>query len=104
MRSTQCTRESSSDTSSGPDTKKRKVSHSTYLKWKTDLDRDCQTMSWLNSTTETSSGKKMVTQLKCNSCTKYSSSVTNRRNYSDKGADSVRTSNIRDHSNISDLL
>jgi hypothetical protein len=83
----------SSDTSgpSGPDSKRRNVSYATFLKWKTDLD----------CTKAASEGKKIIAQLRCDICANYESSIATRRNYSDKwisGADSVRTSNIRDHS------
>ena len=44
--------------------------------------------------------KKMVAKLKCKVCNKFKSKIVGRRNYSDKwvvGADSIRTSNIKDH-------
>ena len=78
-------------------TKRRQVSYSTFRKWRTDLDKDCQTISWLECD-KTSGGT--VSKLKCGVCVKFQSSIERRRNYSDKwisGADSVRTSNIRDH-------
>ena len=43
----------------------------------------------------------VVDKLKCKVCIKFKSRIAGRRNYSDKwvvGADSVRTSNIKDHS------
>ena len=48
---------SSSSEASAPESKKRKVAYSTYQKLKTELDRDCQTVSWLECHTEVS-GKK----------------------------------------------
>ena len=45
--------------------------------------------------------KKTVEKLKCKVCIQFESKIDRRRNFSDKwiaGADSVRTSNIRDHS------
>ena len=42
----------------------------------------------------------MVKRLKCSVCTRFRSRIMHRRNFSDRwivGADSVRTSNIRDH-------
>ena len=41
-----------------------------------------------------------MTKLKCRICLKYNASIIGLRNYSDKwieGADSVRTTNIREH-------
>ena len=64
-----------------PETKRRKVSHATYMMWKRDLDRECRTMSWLDW--------------------KFKERIEHRRSFSERwiiGADSVRTSNIRDHS------
>ena len=31
--------------------KRRKVSHATFLKWKVELDKECHTMSWLECET-----------------------------------------------------
>ena len=56
---------SSSSEASAPESKKRKVAYSTYQKWKTELDRDCQTVSWLECDTEVSGKKKIVTKLRC---------------------------------------
>ena len=87
-----------------PVAKKRMVGYDTFLKWRTDLDRDCQTVSWLDCETDTKpkakAGQKTVTKLKCKVCTKFKAKITTRRNFSNRwiaGAESVRTSNIRDH-------
>ena len=91
---------SSSSEASAPELKKRKVAYTTYQKWKTELDRDCQTVTWLDCDTEVSSKKKIVTKLRCAVCSKFKTSIATRRNFSEKwllGAESVRTSNIRDH-------
>ena len=48
-----------------------------------------------------SSRKRLVTKLRCSVCKKYKERIAGRRNFSEHwivGADSVRTSNIRDHS------
>ena len=45
-------------------------------------------------------GRKMVRALKCSICSKYKSRIESSRNFNDKwivGAESLRTSNIRDH-------
>ena len=81
-------------------TKRRVVAFHTFKKWRTDNDKDYQTISWLDCER---SGDK-VTHLKCTVCTKYRSVIEGARNYSDKwivGADSLRTSNIRDHAKTS---
>ena len=46
------------------------------------------------------SGKKIVEKLKCKVCTEFVDKIRGRKHFSDKwicGADSVRTSNVRDH-------
>ncbi len=80
--------------------KKRTVVYSTYLKWSRDFDREYQTLSWLECDTTFAGGHKIVTHLRCSVCTKFESYIKSGRNYSSKwiyGADSLRTSNIRDH-------
>ncbi len=85
-----------------PALKKRRVSFATFQKWRTDLDRECNTLSWLDCECSGQSSRKIVEKLKCKVCTQYEPRIMGMRNYSEKwisGADSVRTSNIRDHSN-----
>ena len=80
--------------------KRRKVSLATYQKWKTELDQECRTLSWLECETIGTGARKTVEQLKCKVCIQYRSSIESRKNFNDKwivGADSVRNSNIRDH-------
>ena len=80
--------------------KKRCVSYSTYIKWWREFDKQFQTISWLDCYATGKEGKRIVDRLKCKVCLKYKSRIESRRNYSDKwlvGAESVRTSNIRDH-------
>jgi hypothetical protein len=58
-------------------------------------------MSWLDCETQVSARKKVVTKLLCSVCKKFRARIEHRRNFSERwiiGADSVRTSNIRDHS------
>ncbi len=58
-------------------------------------------MSWLECDTTCSGTRKNVVKLRCKVCKKFEDKIVGRRNYSDKwlkGADSVRTSNIKDHS------
>jgi len=80
--------------------KKRKVAYSTFEKWKRELDREFMTVSWLECESTVESGTKVVRKLKCSVCIKFRSSIAYKRNFSDKwiiGAESIRTSNIRDH-------
>ena len=65
-----------------------------------EFDKDCQMISWLDCDVSGTAGKKIVEKLKCKVCLKYKARIECKRNYSEKwliGADSVRTSNIRDH-------
>ena len=84
-----------------PETKRRKVSHTTYLMWKhDDLDCDCSTMSWLDCETHIGTRKKVVTKLLCSIFKTFKERNDHRRNFSEwwiVGANSVRMSNIRDH-------
>ena len=80
--------------------KRRKVKYDTYKQWVSQLDREMQTMLWLDCETELSAGVKYVMKLKCRICDKFKERIIGRRNFSQKwvdGADSVRTTNIRDH-------
>ena len=91
---------SSSDEASTSEAKKRKVTYATYQKWKNELDRDCQTVSWLDCESKVVAGKRIVSKLRCSTCAKFKAKIGSRRHFSDRwivGADSVRTSNIRDH-------
>ena len=40
-------RASSSETALAPEAKKRKVVYTTFSKWKVDMDKECQTVTWL---------------------------------------------------------
>ncbi len=65
------------------------------------IDKECCTVSWLECETSGAGGKKTATKLKCTVCIKFKNKIPGRRNYSDKWvvfrAESVRTSNIKDH-------
>ena len=71
----------SSDSSAA---KRRKVSLATYQKWKTEMDQDCNTLSWLDCETSGAGAKKSVEKLKCKVCVQFQSKIEGRRNYSDK--------------------
>ena len=80
--------------------KKRMVLFTTYQKWRTELDRDYKTVTWLECKTLLVSGKKVVDKLLCVICKQFKNSISCTRNFSYKwidGADSIRTSNIKDH-------
>ena len=84
----------------GKPAQKRSVTYEMFKKWRTDLDRDHQTVSWLDCDTVSEGGKKVVQQLKCLVCSKFKASIRGRRNFNDRwivSADSVRTSNVKDH-------
>ena len=92
------------DSSSGErsSSNRREVTFYTYKKWMTELDHSFQTLSWLDCDTRLIEGKKVVTKLKCKVCTKHKLRINGRKHFSTKwieGADSIRTSNIRDHAN-----
>ena len=83
-----------------PEAKKRKVIYATFKKWKAEMDEECQTFTWLDCDTEVQAGKRFVTTLRCNVCTKFKTRIESRRNFSERwivGAESVRNRNIRDH-------
>ena len=67
-----------------PSTKKCCVTYSTFLKWQTELDKDCQSGSWLDCEVNNEGGKRVVAKLRCKVCLKFKAKITGRRNYSDK--------------------
>ena len=81
-------------------TKKRRVEYATFQKLQRDLDREYQTMTWLDCSSEKERGKKVVVQLKCKVCNDFVEKIRGSKNFIEKwivGADSVRVSNVRDH-------
>jgi len=87
--------------SSASQEKKRKVLYATFEKWRHDFDCELKTVSWLECRTTVEGGMKVVRKLKCSVCGKFCFSIVHKRNFSNRwitgGADSIRTSNIRDH-------
>ena len=67
--------------------KRRTVSHSTFLKWQKELDKEFKTLTWLQCEV----GGKNVTALKCSTCATFEKNITGRRNFSDKSATSKTT-------------
>ena len=94
-------REAELETVESDVSKKRTVLFNTFQKWKSQLDKEYQTLSWLECEASTSTaGKRIVDQLKCKVCTKFKDHIRGKRNYSDRwieGAGSLRLSNIKDH-------
>ena len=79
---------------------KRKVTFSTYQKWRHDFYSELKAVTWMGCATETSAGNTYMTHLKCTICAKYKSRIIRRRNYSNRlitRANSLRTSTIRNH-------
>ena len=86
--------------SKGSDTTKRKVQYAAFQKWQHEFDRDCKIVTWLDCEAVVEGGTKVVRKLKCMVCTRFRSQILRKQNFSDRwidGADSVCTSNIRDH-------
>ena len=80
-----------SETALAPEDKKRKLMYATFSKWK--VDKECQTVTWLDCDTEVQAGKRFVTKLQCSVCTKLKMKLKGRRNFSEcwiTGAESVR--------------
>ena len=67
-----------------PEPKKRSVAYATYQKLKTDMDRECLTITWLNCDTELMSGRKnIVTKLRCSVCATFKTRIATKRNVSE---------------------
>ena len=56
-------RTSSLETALAPEAKKRKLMYATFSKWKVDMDKECQTVTWLDCDMEVQAGKRFVTKL-----------------------------------------
>ena len=72
----------------------------TVQKWCTRFDKEFQTISWLDYSTEKEKGINIVTKLKWRVCKKFKERILSCRNFSDKsvvGANSVKTSSVREH-------
>ena len=53
--------------------KRQSVSYSTYSKCRGELDKECQTLSWLDCDFVTKGVKRVVEKLKCSVCIRYKS-------------------------------
>ena len=76
---------SCSDSVTTTEPKKRSVSHSIrhMSNGRSELDKDCQTLSWLDCNLIGKEGKRTVNRLKCKVCLKYKSRIESMRNYSE---------------------
>ena len=89
-----------STTASTTTNKKQKVGYPTFQDWKRDFDYEFKTLSWLECETKVEEGTRVVTQLKCSVCMKVCSRIDSVQNFCHRwiiGAELIRTSNIRDH-------
>ena len=81
-------------------TSKCRVDHATFQKWQRDLNREYQTMSWLDCSCDREGDKKPVNKLSCKVCSEFVDRMRGMKNFSDKwivGADSIRVSNVQEH-------
>ena len=71
----------------------------TYKKWKTQFEREHQTLTWLHCDVD-SADPTLVAALWCEACRKHESSISGMKNYSRvwiAGSSNHKTSNILDH-------
>ena len=83
--------------------RKRTIQFDTFKKWQRDFNKELKSLTWLECITQTHFGKKTVVALQCSVCCRFKERIEYSRNFSDKwivGADSLHTSNIRDHAKI----
>ena len=89
------------DTQNEMESTKKHVTHKTFVKWKCDLDHECQTMTWLDCKIGMERGKKIVEKSKCKVCTEFVNKIQGRKHFSNKcirGANSIHMNNIHDYS------
>ena len=67
-----CKMEPTDEESLAPDTKKRKVTFNTFKKWKTEMDKECQTITctWLDCDSELVGTTTIAKKIRCIVCTK----------------------------------
>ena len=85
----------------GPSASKpRLVDYAKFQKWKREYDRDLSTVVWLNCSTKTERGKRVVTHLLCIVCQEFEGRLKGKKHFSSKwirGAESIRCTSLRDH-------
>ena len=89
----------SADSAATASFKKRKVTVTTFNKWKREFDREHNTLSWLCCDVS-AEDKTLVEVLRCEVCTKHEGAMTGMKNFSKvwiTGSSNQKTSNIFDH-------
>ena len=79
--------------------KRRKVTVTTFNKWKMQFERDHNTLSWLRCDVS-KEDKTVVEMLSCEACRKHEDSITGMKNFSSAwitGSSNQKMSNIVDH-------
>ena len=79
--------------------KKRKVTITTFNQWKTQFERDHQTLSWLRCDVR-QEDKTIVEILWCEACRKHEDGITGMKNFSRAwiaGSSNQKTNKIIDH-------
>ena len=92
-------RKRTADSAPTTSSKKRKVTLSTFNKWKAQFERDHSTLSWLRCDI-CKEDKTVVEVLWCEACRKYEDGITGMKNFSKAwitGSSNQKTSNIVDH-------
>ena len=92
-------RKRTADSAPTTSSKKRKVTLSTFNKWKAQFERDHSTLSWLRCDV-CKEDKTVVEVLWCEACRKYEDGITGMKNFSKAwitGSSNQKTSNIVDH-------
>ena len=67
----------------GEPAQKRAVTYETFKKWRTELDRENQTVLWLDCDTVSEGGKKAVKRLRCSVCSTFKASIRGKHNFSE---------------------
>ena len=93
------TRKRAADSAPSTSSKKRKVTVTTFNKWKTQFERDHNTLSWLQCDIS-KEDKTVVETLWCEVCKKHEGKITGMKNFSRAwitGSSNQKTSNIVNH-------
>ena len=64
-----------SDTTTDSESKRKSVSYNTYLNWTSELDKECNTLTWLDCELTGAGSKGSVEKLKCKVCVQYRSRI-----------------------------
>jgi len=75
---------------------KRQVTEATFDRWKSQYDKEHQSLLWL-SCEKDPSDRRLISKLFCEICKRYESKIEGMRNYSAAWITNHKTSNILDH-------